>query len=236
MRFRFRYKESILTIVCDEGLRRVAEDAIFEARGIIESKISEDPFFGITYEPIPPVGGDHPLVRRMCEASVESDVGPMAGIAGAIAVHTAERLMEEGSSIAIVENGGDIALYSPEPVPIGVYADHPVFRNIAFLVDSPHITGICSSSRTVGHSVSFGGSNISTVFSDDVILADCCATALGNLIVDEDSLTDSLEVIGTRNGVKGCVACCDRKVAMFGEVPDMVPADCRDAVERTYNR
>lgn len=137
--------------------------------------------------------------------------------------------------MAIVENGGDIAMYSPEPVPIGVYADHPVFRNVAFLVDSPGITGICSSSRTVGHSVSFGGSSISTVFSDDVVLADCCATALGNLVTDEDSIGDAVETIGCIEGVTGCVACCGGKVAMFGDVPEMVPADCGDAVERTYS-
>lgn len=234
MRFRFRYMESILTIVCDEGFRGIAEDAVFEARNVIESRISEDPFFGITYEPYHSSGRDHPLIRRMCDSSVVSGVGPMAGVAGAVAVHVAERLKAEGSSMAIVENGGDIALYSEEPVPVGVYADHPVFRNVAFMVESPGITGICSSSRTVGHSVSFGGSSISTVFSDDVVLADCCATALGNLVTDEDSIGEAVETVGSMDGVKGCVACCGGKVAMFGDVPEMVSADCGDAVERTH--
>ena len=35
----FRVKETYVTIICDEGLLRTAQEAIFEARGIIEAKI-----------------------------------------------------------------------------------------------------------------------------------------------------------------------------------------------------
>ncbi len=226
MRTRFRYKETILTILCDEGMDRVISDAVFEARSIIESKIAEDPFFGITYDPYPVADGDDPLIQNMCRASELSEVGPMAGVAGAVALRTAERLVEAGSSVAVVENGGDIAFYSPGPVPVGLFADHPVLTDMAFLMESDHITGVCSSSRTVGPSVSFGNSSISTVFSDDVILADCCATALGNLVKDEGSLQSSVERIGSLEGVKGCMSCCDDKVAIYGDIPEIVPADC----------
>ena len=226
MRTRFRYKETILTILCDEGMDRVISDAVFEARSIIESKIAEDPFFGITYDPYPVDDGDDPLIQNMCRASEISEVGPMAGVAGAVALRTAERLVEAGSSIAVVENGGDIAFYSPGPVPVGLFADHPVLTDMAFLMESDHITGVCSSSRTVGPSVSFGNSSISTVFSDDVILADCCATALGNLVKDEGSLQSSVERIGSLEGVKGCMSCCGDKVAIYGDIPEIVPADC----------
>ena len=228
MRFGLSYRESILTVVCDDGLRDAAFDAMMEARYSVESKISEDPFFGITYDPYPASPGDDELVRRMCDASAVAGVGPMAGVAGAVAVHIAERLVEMGSSYAVVENGGDIAFYSPEPRLVGIFADHPVFRNLAFSVSSDRIIGICSSSRTVGPSVSFGTSSISTVFSDDVILADCCATALGNLVRDEASIQGAVEDIGSRAGVRGCMACCGDKVAMFGDIPEMVPADCSE--------
>ncbi len=228
MRFGLSYRESILTVVCDDGLRDAAFDAMMEARYSVESKIAEDPFFGITYDPYPASPGDDELVRRMCDASAIAGVGPMAGVAGAVAVHIAERLVEMGSSYAVVENGGDIAFYSPEPRLVGIFADHPVFRDLAFSVSSDRIVGICSSSRTVGPSVSFGTSSISTVFSDDVILADCCATALGNLVRDEASIQGAVEDIGSRAGVRGCMACCGDKVAMFGDIPEMVPADCSE--------
>lgn len=227
MKTRFRYKETILTIICDEGLEDVAYDAVFEARYILESKISDDPFFGITYDPYPDDPRDHPLIRRMCDASSKAGVGPMAGVAGAVAEHAVLALVDAGSSVAVVENGGDIALYSQDPVPIGVFADHPTFRNLAFMMSSDHVTGVCSSSRTVGPSVSFGHSSISTVFSNDVVLADCCATALGNDVKSVDDLAQSVETVGSIEGVIGCLACCDDRIAMFGDVPELVKADVR---------
>ena len=228
MRFPLSYRESILTVVCDDGLRDEAFDALMEARFSIESKIAEDPFFGMTYYPYEASPSDDDIVRRMCEASKIADVGPMAGVAGAVAVHIAERLVSAGSSHAVVENGGDIAFYSPEPRLVGIFADHPVFRDLAFSTSSDRIIGMCSSSRTVGPSVSLGASSISTVISDDVVLADCCATALGNLVKDEGSLQGAITDIGSRKGVTGCLACCGDKVAMFGNLPEIVRADCSD--------
>ena len=225
---RFQYRDTILSIVCDEGMSEVVRDAVLESWFILESKIGDDPFFGITYDPYPVMNRDHEMIRRMCEASSSAGVGPMAGVAGAVAENVARELIDNGSSVAIVENGGDIAFYSMDPVSVGIFADHPVFRDVAFSIYSDHIIGICSSSRTVGPSVSFGNSSISTVFSDDVILADCCATALGNMVTDADSLQDSVEGIGSIEGVTGCMACCDDKVAFFGDIPPMVPANCRN--------
>ena len=225
MRTRFQYKETIVSIVCEEPFVKVAKQAIFEARDIIERKVAEDPFFRITYEPYPASSDDDILIQRMCNASEISGVGPFAGVAGAVAVHAVERMKEAGANEAIVENGGDIAFLSDRQVPVGLFADHPVLKDVAFMVSSDGITGICSSSAKIGPSVSLGSSNVCTVFSDDVILADCCATALGNLVTDEDSLSDAMEKIGSLQGVKGCMACIGGKVAFYGDVPDMVEAD-----------
>ena len=222
MRTTFRYKETIVTIVCEQEFVKVAHDAIFEARSIIESKVADDPFFQLTYDPYPVDPGDDELIRRMSSASVLSGVGPFAGVAGAVAVHAVEMMRDAGASEAIVENGGDIAFLSDRTVPIGLFADHPVLKDVAFNISSEGITGICSSSAKIGPSVSLGNSNVCTVFSDDVILADCCATALGNLVKDETSLAESLETIGSIEGVKGCLACVGDKVAMFGDVPEMI--------------
>ena len=225
MRSFFRVKETCATIICDESLLRTAQEAIFEARSVIERKVEEDPFFGITYEPLPPDGSDHPLIRRMCEASVIADVGPMAGVAGAVAEFAVKRLVEAGADEAVVENGGDIAIYSPKGRPVGIFADHPVFKDLAFDVVTDTVLGICSSSRKIGPSVSLGESNISTVLSDNVVLADCCATALGNMVTGEDTLAESCERIGGLEGVRGCMACCGGKIAVYGDLPEMTKAD-----------
>lgn len=226
MRTRFQYMETILTVVCDDGMERVIRDAVLDTRSDIESKISEDPFFGMTYDPYPESARDPGIVRHMCRASVAAGVGPMAGVAGAVALSVAEALVDAGSSVAVVENGGDIAFMSPEPMPVGMYADHPIFKDVGFMMQSDRIIGICSSSRTVGPSVSLGGSRISTVFSDDVIMADCFATKLGNLVTCEVDLEKAVSDVGSSDGVTGCMACIGDKVAMFGDIPEIVPVDC----------
>ena len=226
VRVHYEVGQTALAIVCDPAYLDTVRGAVHSARSILESKISEDPFFGTTFEPYPPSKDDDHLIQRMCQASALADVGPMAGVAAAVSVYVTEEAVSKGCRHIIVENGGDIALLSKEPAAIGIFADHPVLTDMAFLMGSDHITGVCSSSRTVGPSVSLGNSSISTVFSDDVILADCCATALGNLVKDEDSLQGSVERIGSIEGVKGCMACCGDKVAIFGEIPEIVPADC----------
>ncbi len=226
MRHRFQVRETVLTIVCDEDYLPAAKAAVFEARSSIEAKIASDPFFGITYEPYPEDRGDDDIVRRMCRASARSGVGPMAGVAGAVAEHVVERMVEAGAPEAIVENGGDIAFYSKRPVPVGIYADDSVFKDVGYLIRSDRITGICSSSAKIGPSVSLGASDLCTVFSDDVVLADCCATLLGNKVKSPEDLSEAVESVGSIEGVKGCVAICSGKVAMFGDVPEMISTSC----------
>ena len=102
MRHLFRYRETVATIVCDEEYLKTAQDAIFKAREIIEAKVLEDGFFRITYDPYPVSQKDDPLVRRMCQASQLSGVGPFAGVAGAVAVHAVEAMRDAGAKEAIV--------------------------------------------------------------------------------------------------------------------------------------
>ena len=224
MRARFQVEESIVTIVSDEPYVRIAEKAVFEARESISRKIREDPFFEVTYEPYPVDPADDELVRRMCRASIVAGVGPMAGVAGAVAVHAVERMAEAGAEEAIVENGGDIALHIDRDVTIGIFAGDSPLKDVALHVPAREgIFGICSSSGKIGPSVSFGRSDICTVFSDDVLLADACATALGNMIGGGD-LETPMDRICSVEGVEGCLVSADGKVAMQGKVPELVRA------------
>lgn len=226
MRTHYEIEETAVTIICDDSLVDVAKDAIFEGREIVKRKILSDPFFRTTFEPLPSDPSDDILIRRMCYASVLSGVGPMAGVAGAIAEYTVRVLQENGAKHAIVENGGDIALLIDRDVRVGIFSDDPVLKNLAFLVPKRDgIFGICSSSATIGPSVSLGKSSISTVISDDVILADCCATKLGNLIKNGDDLSASVEYVGSIEGITGCMASCSGLVAVCGDLPELVKAE-----------
>ena len=231
MKQHFEIEETAVTVISDERYIGTAEQAIFDARDIIKRKIAEDPFFGTTYDPYPVSNDDDELIRRMCQASEFAGVGPMAGVAGAVAVYAVERMAEAGAEYAIVENGGDIALKIDRDITVGVFQDDERFRDIAFRVPKRDgIFGICSSSGNVGPSVSFGRSSISTVFSDDVLLADACATALGNLVGNggEQQLSEALEEIGSTEGVDGCMCISNGLLAMFGRVPELIRADKGD--------
>ena len=225
--------QTALTVICEEQYLGVIKEAVCDARFAIESKIAEDPFFGVTYDPYPPSSADHPLVVRMCQASVKAGVGPMAGVAGAVASYAAEKAVDAGCGHVIIENGGDIALRISEDISIGIFADDEKFRDLALSVHpSPGIRGICSSSGTVGPSVSFGRSGICTVLSDDVVLADCCATAFGNMIRDgtPEEMSSAAERTFSIDGVDGCICVCGGLISMCGEIPELVKGrfdDCQ---------
>lgn len=220
--------QTALSIICDEAYLPVVRNAVHDARSIVESKISEDPFFATTFDPIPADPCDHSLVQRMCQSSESSNVGPMAGVAGAIATYAVDSAVEAGCEHIVVDNGGDICLRISEPVIIGMFSGDEKFRNIGFRIDpDSNITGICSSSGRVGPSISLGNSGICTVFSDDAILADCCATAFGNMIVEgtSEEMTQAAERIASVEGVVGCICVCNGRVAMCGTLPEMVRTD-----------
>ncbi len=228
MRTHFEIGETAVTVISDDAYFKVAEQAIFEARERILRKISEDPFFMTTYDPYPESEDDDDIIRRMCRASKLANVGPMAGVAGAVAVFAVERMVEAGAPYAIVENGGDVAMKIDHDVTVGVFQDDEKFRDLAFRIPARDgVFGVCSSSGKIGPSVSFGSSGISTVFSDDVILADACATALGNMIKEGSGkeLSEALETIGGIDGVDGCACISNGLYAVFGNVPELVRAD-----------
>ena len=221
----FEVKETAVAIIAEDEFIKVAKDAVFEARTIIERKILDDPFFQITYDPYPVSERDDVLIQRMCRASQIANVGPMAAVAGAVATYAVEKAKEKGAKHVIVENGGDIAILSDKSVTIGLYSGDSKLSMISVVIPaSEKITGVCSSSGKVGPSVSFGNSNISTVFSDDVILADAVATRLGNL-TGMMELSEAVEAVGSLQGVKGCIAYSDGIMAMFGDVPELVKSN-----------
>ena len=195
-RRRFIIGETCMDVTADSQYMHVPEKAIAEARREIEYKISCDPFFGVTYFPYPPCEGDSHIVRRMCEASVAAEVGPMAAVAGAVAAHVIESLMDEGCTYAVADNGGDIALIADREVAVSLYVGDSEFDGIFMSVGpTDGIMSICSSSGTIGPSVSFGDSGICTVIARDPVLADACATLLGNGVKHSADIAEQVQVM-----------------------------------------
>jgi hypothetical protein len=147
----------------------------------------------------------------------------MAAVAGTIAWAGLEAMQEAGASFAVIDNGGDIALVSDRPVRVGVHAGGAALSNrVAFVVPPREkILGICTSSATVGPSVSFGMADAVTIFSCNVALADAWATSVCNQISPDDrSVLDRIDPAE----VDGVFAIMGDVTVRWGELPPLVPA------------
>ena len=223
IREHFEFRQTITTILADD-LRHIdaAKSGILAARQEVERQIALDPYFLATFEPYTPKDLTK-VPASMAGAAAEAGVGPMAAVAGAIARAGVEAMIEAGATFGLVDNGGDIALVSDREVKIGIYAGaSPLSGRIAFRVPPEEkILGICTSSATVGPSISFGTADAVTVISPDVIAADAWATAICNRIAaDDTSVLDELE--GT--GIRGVLAVIGDVVITRGDLPPIVRA------------
>jgi ApbE superfamily uncharacterized protein (UPF0280 family) len=223
-RVKFQYKETIATIIGEEQFISAAQREIEYQRRQLEKYILEDPFFQVTFEPYECCSHAPNIAKRMAEAGTKAGVGPMAAVAGAIAEAALQAMVKEGATHAIVDNGGDIALFLSHPVVIGIYAGDAGIRATGFLFEEKGcIMGVCTSSGRIGHSISFGCAHAATVIARDVALADAAATALGNLIVEEneDSIIDALANFNVK-GTEGALVIVGNHIAMKGNIPPLL--------------
>ncbi len=224
IREHFQYRTTIATILAERREHiEAAKDAMIAARTELEAVIATDPFFGVTYEPYPAPSGSL-VARRMAHAAERAGVGPMAAVAGTIAWAGVEAMAERGAEFAIVDNGGDIAVIADRPVRIGLYAGtSPLSGKLAFLLPPQEkILGICTSSATVGPSVSFGSADAVTVFARDVSLADAWATSLCNVTgTDTDHIFSDLNP----DEIQGVFIVHEEQVYRWGKLPEIAAAD-----------
>lgn len=210
--------ETCIDAKVEKGFMHCIERLIVEARTIIERRIDSDPFFGLTYGPYPPSAEDEEIVKWMCGSSVKANVGPMAAVAGAVDRYIMEELISSGCRYAILDNDGDIAMISDDPVITVLYSgeeDLPLLTTT--LEPSGEMLSVCTSSSKIGHSVSLGNSSLASVISHDPALADACATRLGNLC--KISPESGVEEVDSIEGVVGCLAISNGRIALCGNFP-----------------
>jgi len=219
----FHFRETFATILADDPAHiQAAKDGMMAARQVLEAYIARDPFFIATFEPYEP-DSDEAAIIRMADAARRAGVGPMAAVAGTIAWAGLEAMQEAGARFGVIDNGGDIALVSDRPVRVGVHAAGAALSDrIAFIVPPQEsVLGICTSSATVGPSISFGIADAVTVFSRNVALSDAWATAVCNEIrPDNQSVLDHVN----RDDVSGILAVMGSVTVQWGELPPLVPA------------
>jgi hypothetical protein len=223
IRVPFRFRETIATILADDpAYVRAATAGMLAARQDLEAYIARDPFFAATFDPYVP-DSDERVILWMADATRKAGVGPMAAVAGAIAWAGIEAMQEAGASFGVIDNGGDIALVADRPLRVGVHAGGaPLSNRVAFVIPpSDRVLGVCTSSATVGPSISFGIADAVTVFSRDVALADAWATAVCNQIRPGDRRV--LDQVDPAE-VDGIFAVMGDATVQWGTLPPLVPA------------
>ncbi len=212
-------KETDLYVRARRNLKKKTLKAVLRYRTLLEKYIEHHPDFLTALTPIP-VEQDAPqMVKTMAEAAKGVGVGPMASVAGVIAEYVGKELLPFSPEV-IVENGGDIFLKTLKRRLIGVYAGDSPFTGRIALEIQPEETplGVCTSSGTVGHSLSFGRADACVVLSFSTALADAAATAIGNLITGVDDIPRGIEFAKCIEGLKGVVVIKGDQIGVWGEV------------------
>ena len=214
--------ETDLWIAADRDLRREALRSIRAHRAGIELYIKAHPGFATTLVPWRADTPDKLLPALMVKASAAVGTGPMAAVAGAMA-EAVVRDLSRFSSRVIVENGGDIYLLGPEYARVGLWAGRsPLSGKIGLAVDASSGVAVCTSSGTVGPSLSFGNSDSATVISPSGALADAAATELGNRVKTPGDIENALDWMLSIPGITGAVVIMGDIFGVKGDI-EIVP-------------
>ncbi len=225
IREKFAYRETITTILVDDASHiEAAKKGMIAARTGLEEYLLTDPFFQMSYSPVSAPAEAPESVRQMTDASFEADVGPMAAVAATIGWAGVKSMQYAGAAFGLIDNGGDIVLFSDRDLRVGIYAGSaPSSGKFAFIIPpQKEILGICTSSATVGPSISFGTADVVTCFSHDPAKADAWATGLCNILTPENFDEVMKKVEGS--SVFAVYAVIGDWIGRWGNLPKIVPA------------
>ncbi|MDI9624407.1 MAG: UPF0280 family protein [Methanothermobacter sp.] len=229
MKENIRIKETrikLITDIEDHGL----PGFILKERFLLEDYIRRRPYFLTSLEPLSIDEGPL-IVKMMLKAGLIGGVGPMAAVAGTISELSLYYLMDKGSRYSIIDNGGDIAIINDRKVNIGLYAgDSPLSGEIGFqLRANRKPRGVCTSSGTIGHSISFGRADAVTVFAPKASVADALATSIANAAngnKDYEAVENALEKAEDfRDYFQGVLVVVGENAGMIGRIPKLVKTD-----------
>jgi ApbE superfamily uncharacterized protein (UPF0280 family) len=217
--FRVLIKETDLLVSASRDLSAQTRDMVHAVRGQLEDYLRSNPDFYSSLLPCPEDPFAPEIIKEMVSASRVFNVGPMAAVAGAIADLVGSGLLEYSDEV-IVENGGDIFLNTVRPAIVSVYAGKSRLSNRLGLITDPEQMplGICTSSATVGHSLSLGIADAVCVVARSASLADAAATALGNRIKSRHVLKREIEAISESEAIKGGIVIIGKTMATWGEI------------------
>ena len=217
--FQIKEAESDLYIRANQDLSSYAQKVLSNFRREIEDYIKSYPLFKSTLTPYSWDEKAPEIIKSMIKATNQCGVGPMAAVAGAIAEFVGKELLNYSAEV-IIENGGDIFIKTKRIRRVSIFAgESPLSHKIILKIQpQKNYIGVCTSSGTVGPSLSFGKADAVTILSDSVLLADAAATAIGNMIKTQEDIEQGLIYAQKITGVRGVVIIKDDKIGFWGEV------------------
>jgi ApbE superfamily uncharacterized protein (UPF0280 family) len=217
--FHVAVKQTDLWVSAESNLEQATRDLVFDCRQKLESYISTHPEFATSLAPWPDDPYAPSMVKEMIGVTRDLGVGPMASVAGAIAQYVADGLTEFTGQV-IVENGGDIFIRGGRPVTVAILAGKsPLNERFGLLIPERQMPlGVCTSSATVGHSLSMGIADAACILSSSGALADGAATAVGNRIRKKSDLEKVGKWSSRIKGIIGGVLIVDDRMATWGDI------------------
>ena len=215
--FTVQVKESDLWIRARQDLTAAGYERLYHYRHQLETYIRLYPDFKESLQPLASDPLAPSIIQAMLAAGQTAGVGPMASVAGAVAQFVGQDLLSFSPDL-IVENGGDLFIVCGEPLVIGIFAgDSPLSGRIGIQLNpSPDPRGLCTSSGTVGPSLSFGRADAATILTASAILSDAVASAVGNRVHTPSDIQPALDWARQIPGVEGALIILGDQVGVWG--------------------
>jgi ApbE superfamily uncharacterized protein (UPF0280 family) len=215
-------RETDLHIMAAKNISAEGYHLVHRYRNQLENYIKDHPDFLTALVPLEQDSLAPPIIKGMLHAAAAAGVGPMAAVAGAIAEYVGRDLLETGLQEVMVENGGDIFLARKKECVAAIFAGRsPLNQKVGIRVSASLMpVGLCTSSGTVGHSLSLGNADSVTVLAPSTLLADAAATRLGNEVASTsgEHIKNVLSVAQTISGLHGVVIIQGKHLGAWGAI------------------
>ena len=223
--FCVKFLESDLWIGVDSGSYSASMEQdtyamLVELRRSMDAYLLLDPQYKAALTPYDAAIEAPDILKEMSRVSHKTGIGPMSAVAGAVALRVADFIKTKfGVKEVIVENGGDIYAEASSDMDISVFAGQsPLSEKVGLHIPSTAFPlGICTSSGTVGPSLSLGRADAMMIVCKDVLLADSYATAFANRIQSINDLQPVIERIQNIPDILGALAIKSDRLALCGQ-------------------
>ncbi|MDR2017702.1 MAG: UPF0280 family protein [Syntrophobacterales bacterium] len=217
--YEVKIKETDLLCCTAVNIEGFIKERVLFYRNQLEEYIRIKPAFK---DSLVPVGHDlfaPIMVRKMIETSQALGIGPMATVAGAMAEFVGNDIAHLSNEY-VIENGGDISLFTERTRLVMVYAkDSPFSGRIAIRIrpdDEPY--GVCTSSGTVGPSMSFGMADAVCILGRSALFADGLATKVGNAVKKKEDIPQAIDEGKVFPGVIGILVIFGDHIGLWGDM------------------